>query len=255
MRRLFVFLTLIALAAAMPAGAQMPAKSLVRVVTVKAKPGTGQQFEEGLKRFHAWEHQQNYPFAYYAWTIVSGERTGQYVLASFGHDWKDFDETEKFNAGAGAQIRADLAPYTESVTISYYVQRSDLSVMASPPGGSPLPFSELTTFFLKPGADPANEDVIREVGAAIQKSHWPAKPVNWYQLVNGGEGDELVLASGRNNWADFQPPEKTLAQMLAEVYGKDGAQALFAKFNRGLRSVRTEITRYRPDLSYIAATP
>jgi hypothetical protein len=255
MRRLLVFFTLMALTAAMPAGAQMPAKSLARVVNVKVKPGNVQQFEEGLKRFHAWEHQQNYPFTYYAWTIISGERNGQYILASLGHDWKDFDEVEKFTASAGAQVQADLAPYTESVTISYYVQRSDLSVLEPAPGASPLPFSEVITFFLKPGAEPANEEVIKEVGAAIKKSNWPAKPAQWYQLVNGGEGDELILASGRKDWANFQPPEKTLAQMLAEVYGKDGAQALFGKFDRGLRSVRTEIARYRTDLSYIVATP
>ena len=174
------------MAAAMPASAQMPANSLARVVNVKVKSGASQQFEEGLKRFHEWDHQQNYPFTYYAWTIISGERNGQYVLATFGHDWKDFDEVEKFNASAGAQVRADLAPYTESVTISYYVQRSDLSVLAPAPGASPLPFLEVITFFLKPGAEPANEDDIREVGAAIRKSNWPAKPAFWYQLVKGG---------------------------------------------------------------------
>jgi hypothetical protein len=111
----------------------------------------------------------------------------------------------------------------------------------------------VVTFSLKPGQSPQVIDAIKEVNAAIQKSHWPAKPAGWYQLLNGGEGPVLVLASARNNWAEFQPPEKDLGSMLAGVYGKDGAQALFDKFYKNLRTVRTEIFRYRPDLSYLPA--
>jgi hypothetical protein len=43
-----------------------------------------------------------------------------------------------------------------------------------------------------------------------------------------------------------------LTEMLAQAYGKAGAQALGHEFNSHIRGTYSEIIRYRPDLSYNA---
>ena len=232
----------------------MQPKTMARVVTITVKPGMGPQFEAGMKKYHQWQHEHNITSTYYTWEIVSGKRFGEYITATFNHDWKDFDAMEKENMGGGAQIQADMGDYVESVDIGYWALRPDLSTSPANPGAAPAPFAEVETFFIKPGGDEAIEDVIKQVGAAIQRSHWQGKPADWYSLVNGGEGSQLVLASDRANWADFQPPETSFMKMLTGVYGKDGAQALLTKFDKALKSERSEILRYLPDLSYIPSS-
>jgi hypothetical protein len=254
MRKLVVFLSFLTLAFALPAGAQMPSKSLARVINVTVKPGMGPQWEEGVKKFVQWQHQQDAPLAYYVWSIISGPRSGQYVVGTFGHDWKDFDEAEKLGPAAEKQIQVDLEPYTESHLVSYWEYRSDLSGHEINMGQVPPAFSSLTRFNLKPGAEFTMEDVIKAVNAAIQKSHWSGKPSEWYSLVNGGEGPAMILSTGHQNWADFQPPETSFVKMLIEAYGKEGAGALLRNFSNSLRSEESEILSYRPDLSYIPAS-
>jgi hypothetical protein len=204
----------------------MPAKTLNRIFVVKTKPGMSAQWESGPKKLNEWAKQQNYPFAYYDWSLISGPRTGQYILGTFGHDWKDFDGVEKFGPAAAKQIHADMAPFTESVNISYWSYREDLSGCPPNPGQAPPAFFSITTFFLKIGADLQVADAIKVANAAIQKSHWPGKPSGWYSLVKGGYGPALTLATGHENWADFQSPETSLAKVLNEVYGKEGAEAI-----------------------------
>jgi len=186
--------------------------------------------------------------------VVSGERNGQYVVGTFGHDWKDFDEVEKFRERARTEISGDQGPFEESAVVSYWALMPEVSMNPPAAGEPPAPFSSVLTFFLKPGAMDDALEVIRATNAAIKKTNWPHKPSAWYTLVNGGEGPALVLAIRYANWADFQPSEKTLAGMLADAYGKERAQALFQKFDKGLQSQRSEIFRYVPDLSYSPAT-
>jgi hypothetical protein len=254
MRKVSVFLSLLALAVALPAGAQMPAKSLNRIIVIKTKPSTSAQWEEGVKKLNEWAHQHNLPLANYCWSIVSGRRTGQYAIASPGHDWKDFDAAEKASQGVMEQVRADLDPYTESHLTSYWVYREDLSGHAFDTSQPRPAFVEVTTYFLKPGGGQGVTDSIKAANAAIQKSHWPGKPSGWYSLVNGGNGPQLAIATGRESWADFQPPETDFVKMLNEVYGEEGAAALGKKFFTGLRSWRSEVWRSRPDLSYTPAS-
>lgn len=254
MRKVLVFLFFLVLAIALPAGAQMPSKSLTRTVIIKVKPGMAPQFEEGLKKFHQWEQQQSIPFTFHVWSIISGPRTLQFAITTGGHDWKDFDALTKFTTAAQKQIQADMGATFESVKISFWLYQEDLSGHSLDLSQPRPAFVSVTTYFLKPGGEEGVTDAIKAANAAIQKSQWPGKPSGWFSLLNGGNGPEMAIVTGHENWADFQPPETSFIKMLREVYGEEGAQALGKKFFGNLRSWRTEIWRYRPDLSYIPAS-
>ena len=239
------------LLSAVPILAQVQPKTVGEVLFLAVKPGTGADFEAGMKRHMQWHRQQNDAWAHIVWAIVNGERMGQYVVGSFGHDWKDFDDRESFEKEDMANAMPLIGPYIQSLVGSFYAVRPDLSLTPPSPGGQPSAMATVVTVLLKPGSSMEAEESIKEVNAAIKKSGWPAKPSAWYQLLNGGEGPTLVMVTARAKWADFQPPEKELGQMLGESYGKMGAENLFHKFYGNIRSVRSEIIRFRSDLSYI----
>ena len=252
MKRLSVFLALFVAAAILPAGAQTHPKTIGVVVRVKVKPGEVQQWEAAVKRFHSWEHQHNIPFTYYTWSIIAGKYTGQYYIGSFGHDWKDFDSVAKLNTEVNQEIEATVAPYTESIERSYYEFQPDVSAPENP--NQPPPFTDLTFFQLKPGGVEAVMGVIKQVASAIQKTNWPGGKSVWYELADGGDYPQLVLATGHKDWADFQEPTPSFRSMLEKIYGKAGLEALFHLFDKNLQSERGEILRYRPSLSYIAGS-
>ena len=260
MRKVCAFLSLVALAVsvAIPAGAQTNSKNIARVYTIRAKPGQGQEFEAGVKKLLAWEHQQNLPGTSYVWSVISGPNLGDYIVGTFGHDWADFDamQARGEKVGIGKEIGETVGPYTESVTNSYYAFQRDLSITPPDPNKPPMPMSEVNFFTLKPGGLASAISAIKQVNAAIKKTHWPGadSPGGWYVLVDGGEGPQLVLSGGLNNWAAMQPPSPSFPEMLEQVYGKSGAHAIMHQFYSHVRSESNELIRFRPDLSYNVPT-
>ena len=239
--------TVCALVFGAAARAQVPPKSITVIHVIKVKPGA--DFEAALKRHMQWHQAQKDTWALYTWQIISGERTGQYVVGTGGHDWKEFDDRAKFQEADMANVREVVFPAAESASTAYFLRRPDLSVPAAPEG-SPDPYVEVITFFTKPSAwEPDMDNAIKKVNEAAKQSQYPLHG-EWYNLVNGGEA-AMVLAIGRKNWADFQPPEKTFGAMLGEVYGPQLTRALFKQFYGSVRAVRSEIFQYRPDLSYL----
>jgi hypothetical protein len=245
---------LLALFVAVPALAQ-PAGEVAVINTHTPKPGSTEKYESARKKHMAWHKAQKDPWTWFTWEVVSGEASGTYYTASFGHAWKDFDAQEKFGKADTADFDKGIGPTLGRSFTSYYVRRADLSlspVTAAPP----TPYSVLTFFLLKP--EGANDflDAVKKINEGIKKTGYPQPgPSSWYQLVNGGEGPMYVLAGGRDNWAAFAPNDKTLDQMMEEAFGKDQGAAIFAKGRNAIRSSRTETIKYRPDLSYVAPTP
>ncbi|MBZ5544807.1 MAG: hypothetical protein LAO07_14185 [Acidobacteriia bacterium] len=236
-----------------PALAQVQPKTVAEVIFLAPKPGSAADFEAAVKRHMQWHRQQNDTWAWIVWEEVNGERMGQYVVGTFGHDWKDFDDRANFEKEDTANAMSLIGPYIQSLSGSFYAVRPDLSLARPSPGGPPSAFSSVTTVLLKPAGFLEAGEAIKEVNAAIKKSNWPAKPSAWYQLLNGGEGPTLEMVVAREKWADFQPPEKEFGQMLGESYGKMGAENLLQKFYGNVRSFHSEIIKFRPDLSYIPA--
>ena len=69
------------------------------------KAGMQAQFEEGRKKHSAFHAAQKDTWKIYVWEIVSGERTGAYMQATPGHNWKDFDDRASFNKLDGPTLR------------------------------------------------------------------------------------------------------------------------------------------------------
>jgi hypothetical protein len=258
MRRRIVSLAVLLLAAVVSVWGQSQPKTLARIYTIKVKAGEGQQWEAGLKRFHVWAHQHNLEGNTYTWSVITGSGEGEYIIGQFGHSWADFATMQKHSAevGVGKELQETVAPYIESVVTSYYNFLPDLSITPPDPGKPPTPLSSVTVFTLKPGGVGPVVAAIKQADEAINKTHWGGhnNPGGWYVLVNGGEGPEIVLTNGMQDLAGMQPPATSFEAMLESVYGKVGAAALMHSFNRQVRSIRTELIAYRPDLSYIAQT-
>lgn len=226
------------------------ANNVCRVFFVKPKPGAASQLEQARQKHMQFHKRQNDTWTWNTWVIQTGDNAGTYVTSTCGHAWKDFDDWDKRLGKADeADANATMGSFEQSGTNSFYLSRADLSLAA--PSNPPSPMSAVTIFVLHPQTQTAFEDAVKKITAAINKQPDYPKTSGFLQLANGGEGPTYVLLSQRQGWADFAPPAKTLADVVSEAYGKDGAEAIFKTLRETVAHTYTETAAYRADLSYV----
>jgi len=247
--RLHAVVGAICLLAVTIAGAQIPGE-IAYLHLNRVKPGMATQYEATRKRHWQWHKRLGDSWSYHVWQVVSGETSGAYIVSSFGHTWKEVDESDKIVAG-DEDPGASVEPYLDSATESYYRYLPDLSM--APDSFSPAPKLAVTRFILKSEDVTTFLDGVRKIKAAIGKTEYPlAGPIRCYQLVSGGESPQFLLLADRANWAAFEPPtNETLDAMIEAAYGKEQGAAILRAVRSSIRSQYVEAWQYRGDLSFV----
>jgi len=215
---------------------------------MKPKPGMRQQFEQALKRHMEWHRQQKDTWTIYVAEAMVGKRVGQYVLTGPGHHWKEFDAREKFDEADTADIVANVAPYVDLVGSEIWVYHPELSR----PMTGEARFLEYVEVHLNMDGKSDYLLAVRKVHEAIQKANRPVY-YDIYELSDGGEHPTFGVVYPHKNWADFEPPEQTLRDVLEKAYGLEEADALRKTWNKTLHCVKSEVWVSRPDLGYTPA--
>ena len=248
MRKPLLLLVVLCLAATV-AVAQMPAPTVCEIHLNKVKPGATSQYEQGRAKHMAWHKSQNDTWSWITWEMTTGENTGNYLVSSCNHPWKDFDTRDKFNVADGANANSTMGAYLAGETMSYYVHRADLSSPMQP--GPPPPYIEVIHFFLKPEGFTDFNDAVKKIGAGIAKTNYPVSHADWYQLANGGRGPEMVLVLEHKTIGDLAGPGKPLDAMMREAYGDQGA-GIMESLRKAYYRSESELLHFRSDLSYLA---
>ena len=238
--------------AAFCAAAQGTPGNLLTAEFQTPKSGMTQQYEQGRKQKADWHKQQNDPGRLIIFEVMSGERTGTYIVVRAGLHWADLDNPPVTDAADQAEYDKAVGPYVASIQDSFY---EFLPKMGNP-DNSPLPpqYQELLTIRVKPGRTADFTSAIARISAAERKANSPTH-VGVYELANGGFSGTFVVSLARPHWADFEanPNEKPMEQVLTDEYGPDGAASTMAALNNSMESEYSEIVKFRQDLSYIPA--
>lgn len=251
MRKTFLVLFIVCLTATLALAQAPPPASVCEIHINKVKPGMTAQYEAGRAKHMAWHKSQNDKWSWDVWEFTTGENTGNFVIATCGHDWKDFDARDKFNVADGADANASFGSYLAGSTMAYYVHRSDLTV-AHKMGATPPPYLNVIHFFLKPEGVLEFADAVKKINAAFDKTTTPRTVQDWYALASGGHGPELVLVQERKNIGEMAgTTAKTLDQVMQEAYGAEGATIMNAA-RKSYWSTTSELLHFRADLSYLA---
>jgi hypothetical protein len=228
-----------------------PPERVCEVHVNKVKPGMTSQYEQGRAKHMAWHKSQNDAWSWDTFEITTGEHTGDYLISSCGHTWKDFDAREKFNVADGQNANATMGASLAGETMSYYVLRPELSATPNPSAPPPAYFS-VVFFRLKPEGVMDFRNAVSQVNEAFSKTNTPHVTAYWYTLANGGSGPEMVLVQERKSIGEMAPASpKTLDEMMKEAYSDQGATTMMTLRKAYYRS-ESELLHYRPDLSYIA---
>ncbi len=249
MRRIGIFLAVVSvLLLALPVVAQEDSGNVAEVVCNKVQPGKNSQFEEGVKKHLDWHRRQNDTWTWVGWQVITGEDTGTYCWGTFGHNWEDFDNPGVPPEADSADYQSTVAPYVQSTEASFW---TNLPKVSRPAEGQAAMDSVIFVHTRYGTAEKFNH-LVGEFHKAIEKTNMPWN-YEWYALVSGGNVGTYALVLPRPNFAAFNPTGKPFPEMLEEAYGKAGADALLAKWRKVVKSENSELSRNRPDLSYIPA--
>jgi len=247
MRKIGVFLAVVSmLLLAVPAVAQDDGGNIVAVHCNKVQPGAGAKYEEGVKKHMDWHGEQNDPWTWLVWQVITGPDSGTYCTGSFGHNWEDFDKPG-VPAGANlADIAATFGPFVREYELTFWRKLPKVSR----PAEGQAAMDSVIFFHTRYGTEEKFNHLIGEFHKAIEKTNMPWNYA-WYALVSGGNVGTYILVLPRPNFAAFNPTGKPFPEMLEEAYGKAGADALLAKWRKVVKSENSRLERNRPDLSYI----
>ena len=226
------------------------ADSVCEVNVSIPKPGAHADFENARKKhneFHRGEKDKN---TIAVWQITTGHSSGSYLTTVCGLSWKSLDGLDAFDKRDGADIDRTLRPTLAHSERSYYVLRPELS-MTPETAGAPPKMISIVHYFVKPSGLTAFTESIKRINSAMKESRYPAKPSRWYVLANGGEGPHYVVVGDRMSWADMQPPEQTMVEMLKQAYGND--DKTMQTLRDAVDHTISELAEFRPDLSYMPA--
>lgn len=208
--------------------AQQPGPGpFARMVVIQPKPGQTAAFEQGYQRHLEWHRKVADKWTWHGWTFVLGDRLGMFMDGTFGHAAANFDAAVQPAADA-ADNGVNVVPYADFLSHGIF-RRLDAASSGQPlPDGSP--FLSLATYTVAAGDAAAFERQL----AARPAGNGAGERFTWYRLQIGGEGAQYVLMRAA--------PSFGAAADLPEVL-PPGAAPL-------VRSVRSELLRYRADMSY-----
>lgn len=215
------------------------------VHTVLVKPGESEKFEATLRRHWGWHEKQGETWSYLVWTVDTGKNVGAYQIASFGHTWKEVDESNSLVAGTPPP-EEDPEPYQQTGQESYYRYRPDLSVGSTVK--QPSPVASVTRILLKPEAVQDFEVALQRTKSALRGTDGAAFSVQWFELVTGGDRPQFLLIEEHRDWASFQGGSE-LDALRKGNRNKEIPEENVKSFWNSIRSIYSETWQYRPDLS------
>ena len=224
--------------------------AIVNRITPKA--GMADQYEEGLKKHNPFHAKHSDSREWLTWEVVGGAGTGEYIRASFGFKWEDFDKESVPSADMDQADEAQtIGPYVESTQTQWLRLMPSHSRLSD--RESPTPFTILWTERVIAGKEATYLNAIKKIPEALEKAGSPFR-YSIYTIALGGDHPTVYWAVGREKWADMAEPDKSFRTVLEEAYGETEADAILDTLMSSIQSESSEILVYRSDLSYVPAT-
>jgi hypothetical protein len=216
---------------------------------VRIKPGETEKFETTLKRHWTWHEKQGETWSYFVWLVDTGKNEGAYQIASFGHSWKEADESNALVAGTPGP-EENPEPYEQAEEEGYYRYRPELSIGS--PMKQPLPVAFVSRILVKPEAVQDFEVALRRIKRALSGADHSVSPsAQWYELVTGGDRPQFLLMEERLN-LDGIDGNGELDALKSEIEKTKISEETMKTFWSSIRTIDAETWHYRADLSRLS---
>ncbi|TDO71216.1 hypothetical protein EV143_10971 [Flavobacterium chryseum] len=209
-------------------------KNIGQFAIWKPKEGQTKNFENGYKQHLNWHKTNGDSWSWYGWFIISGERYGQFVDATFNLKWSDFDKPVNPSDDM-ADNKINVFPYADVQTVFKVMHLKELSTQDL--YSSKFKLTKMLTIKF---ANSSKTKIVFEELQNFYKSK-NIKTVNTFKIADGGNLNEFIILLGFSNWEEYAASENIM----------DEISKIESKMNdKVISSVQSETMIYRDDLSY-----
>ncbi len=224
--------------------------TISRDYRIKVKNGHEAAFEAGMSKQIEWYKQNDESWHWHTWQWETGDHTGEYIFRSPGHDWKDMDDRGERAVQARAQFHQVAMPHVDVLQSS--LVRGLPKVSHWPDTGDVPAMVTVYTYQVHFGRGEEFMHLLEKMQKAILETGWDVEYA-WLSAVSGTESGTYYLVIPHKNWADMEGPEKPFWKMMEETVGRTEAQLIREGLVKCVKSQKSALARFRPELSYMPA--
>jgi len=244
MRSSFVALLLAASIASFSQG-----KTLVSVHELKPKSGMGLEFEAAWKahnaKFHSGPDKRN------VYEILSGPRTGSYLVVEGNLSLSDLDEVKPSAADHSADVQKNLTPKLEPGSGRMFYRFVD--TLSYNPANTEKALISIT--HLKNGKFGDYTALIKKAQQVNADRKWPGSTSYYVQLWAGSSPTVVSIRNLKDGFKELEMGyypgvgPNSFSEAYTKVFGKDGWDIWTKTFNDYVDNQEQYIVKWRKDLS------
>jgi len=213
------------------------------------RPGSKTQYEEGRAQKAKWHREKKDPMPLYVWEVISGERTGQYMVAVSTEAWAGFDNSAVSADENTEKFQELMGKYVVSVQTHFLDHLPDVSWHETE-DQPPPPLAVMRVFDIEYGKWGEFYTLLRKFREAAEEGDWP-RQYSWFSLNRSGPEPTFVELVGKENWAAMAPPEKSPLQLIVDLFGHQDSMATMNALGNIVKSETSQVLRFRSDLSHL----
>ena len=177
--------------------------------------------------------------------MVAGDRTGQFVRTTYPQGWADFDAYQDL-PGDPSHWDRSVSPHLEG-TAGNVFWKFDAELSYNPPQSPPKMIAFWKVQY-KAGAWKKHRDALLKVRQA-QKENNSKSRLMVYAKAIGGEGQMYAMGLALDSWADLNPEDMSLFEMLEASFGAGAGQDVLQARSAAVEKYESEVLLFRADLS------
>jgi len=222
--------------------------NLHRMYHIQLKQGKAADFYNALGEHAAWRREQGDPWTWLVHQVDTGEHAGDCVIRSGGLKWSDMDGYDEFGAKGSEKFWETVGKYTEDS--SSWITAMDSRFTRYHPNQDKVRLVNVIDYELYPNKGEDFAKAVQVYHDAIMEHDYPTYyAFDW--MVSGGTHGSVSLVLFFENWADMAPNEEDLEAFIVRVLGEDKAKEANEAFEACVKSSRSTIVRFIPELSIV----
>ena len=210
---------------------------------LKIKPGKAASFEKAVashvKRYHGADQWRTW-----GGKVVSGKRSGQYLVGSGGHYWKDYAE-RKTTKAHDDQWEAIINNHVESTSGSvYYVKDLEASY-----NDRSAPMWQTQIFYTNPGKRGDMTSLLRKSAKVRAETNSDESRGVFYNVTGGEQNGIVYIATRMDDLGDMVGPSKGLDERWIKVHGQKDWDKVLPTWWTLFHKSETEIVKVIPGMN------
>jgi len=182
----------------------------------------------------------------YGWRVETGPRTGQYLVGTFNHYWKDFDNrvtTKEHDKDWDRITNSYIDDDNQYAGSLFWNLLPELSY-----NSQPSPKISVTFYYCKDNAFEAMLVILGKLKQANEKAKID-RSYNVYKKEAGGPNNVIAFVNQIGGYADMAPINPSLKDRYVAAFGETVWQADYTTWTNGVKWSETEILTLIPEMS------